>query len=256
MDELLIEDKKYVSSKRAAKMTGYAKDYIGQLCREGRVPARLVGRSWYVLETAIQDHRFGTTDIQSEEIVETVQDQTISPEWESPKYESAKDELLPSVNRLRTTGIEESNEEVRDSERLQDTWKTWFDRIADAETGIVAVESVKEEEIETKIEEIEKIEEEKPVDVPIHNVYRQPPEELLPRSIRKEEENEGQEQPVIQNKEKKLSRVPVVIAVQVFGILVAVTVASLAIVGSGYLDEYIISNSQVRILAGVGLYNK
>ena len=62
MDEILIEEKKYVSSKRAAKMTGYAKDYIGQLCREGRVPARLVGRSWYVLETAIQDHRFGTTD--------------------------------------------------------------------------------------------------------------------------------------------------------------------------------------------------
>ena len=59
MDELVIGDKKYVSSKQAAKVTGYAKDYIGQLCREGRVPARLVGRSWYVLESAIHDHRFG-----------------------------------------------------------------------------------------------------------------------------------------------------------------------------------------------------
>ncbi|MHB1163603.1 MAG: hypothetical protein ACYCZZ_03760, partial [Minisyncoccota bacterium] len=62
MDELLIEGKKYISSKQAAKITGYAKDYIGQLCREGRVSARLVGRSWYVLEAAIQDHRFGAVE--------------------------------------------------------------------------------------------------------------------------------------------------------------------------------------------------
>lgn len=37
MDELIIGEKTYLSSKRAAKITGYAKDYVGQLCREGRV---------------------------------------------------------------------------------------------------------------------------------------------------------------------------------------------------------------------------
>ncbi len=59
MDELTLDGKKYLSSKGAAKITGYAKDYVGQLCREGRVTARLVGRSWYVLEDSIRAHRFG-----------------------------------------------------------------------------------------------------------------------------------------------------------------------------------------------------
>ncbi len=54
MDELILDDKKYLSSKRAAKVTGYAKDYVGQLCREGRVEARLVGRNWYLPEPAGQ----------------------------------------------------------------------------------------------------------------------------------------------------------------------------------------------------------
>lgn len=243
MDELIIEDKKYVSSKRAAKITGYAKDYIGQLCREGRVPARLVGRSWYVLETAIQDHRFGTTDIQPEERAETPQDAVISQKWESPKYESAQEELLPSVNRLRDDEIgvsEEDSEELKESERLQDTWKTWFDRIADADTAPIASE-VSLEKIEEETEE--------PINVPVHAVYRQPPEELLPRSQNIEIEEQKKEEPMVWSRAS-------VMAIQIFSVLLAIIVTSLAIAGSGYLDEYIISNSQVRIIAGIGLYNK
>ena len=256
MDELLIEEKKYVSSKRAAKMTGYAKDYIGQLCREGRVPARLVGRNWYVLETAIQDHRFGT--IPTPEMVGTPTsdvgaESIISPKWESPRYESTTDEFLPSVNRLKTpeTGsTDENSEEVKDSERLQDTWKTWFDRVADTETYIPTVENIeKEKETEIKTELVEKIEEEEPVDVPIHTIYRQPPEELLPRSQSIEIEEQRKEEPVVWSRTS-------VVAIQTFSVLLALIVASLAVVGSGYLDEYIISNSQVRIISGVGLYNK
>ncbi len=240
MDELIIEDKKYVSSKRAAKMTGYAKDYIGQLCREGRVPARLIGRNWYVLETAIQDHRFGTiptpemvgtptSDVRAESIISTT--------WESPRYEASSDELLPSINRLKTaetSSIDENSEEIKESERLQDTWKTWFDRIADTET---------------KTEVVEKIEEEKPVNVPIHTIYRQPPEELLPHSSQSIKTEEYKE-------ERKGWNRASVITIQACSVFLAVVVVSLAIVGSGYLDEYIISNSQVRIIAGVGLYNK
>jgi hypothetical protein len=61
MEEVLLDGQRYVSSKRAAKITGYAKDYVGQLCREGKVPAQLVGRGWFVLESAIREHRFGTS---------------------------------------------------------------------------------------------------------------------------------------------------------------------------------------------------
>lgn len=56
MEELDIQGKKYISSKRASEITGYAKDYVGQLARAGKVPATRVGRSWYVDESAIQEH--------------------------------------------------------------------------------------------------------------------------------------------------------------------------------------------------------
>jgi len=56
MDELVIEGKKYISSKRASEITGYAKDYVGQLARLGKVPATRIGRAWYVDEVALLLH--------------------------------------------------------------------------------------------------------------------------------------------------------------------------------------------------------
>jgi len=53
--DLYFDGKKYISSSRAAKISGYVNDYIGQLCRDGKLEARMVGRSWYVgLESLIQ----------------------------------------------------------------------------------------------------------------------------------------------------------------------------------------------------------
>lgn len=245
MDEILIEEKKYVSSKRAAKMTGYAKDYIGQLCREGRVPARLVGRSWYVLETAIQDHRFGAPD-------GTVLPALTPPStWESPRYEAFSDELLPSINRLRDTEKGVLSDD-KASEHLQDSWRAWFDRVAETE----AVAPVTEETIE-KTETTEDAEKEGGVNVPIHAVYRQPPEELLP--LRRPEAKPPRSEPIEQTtsqKRKKMSNKVMMRAIQIGGIVLASIVVIVAVVGSGYLDEYIISNSQVRIISGIGLYNK
>ena len=245
MDEILIEEKKYVSSKQAAKMTGYAKDYIGQLCREGRVPARLVGRSWYVLETAIQDHRFGTSD-------ETMQSAPVlQPSWESPRYEASSDELLPSINRLREEREVATNDKA--PEHLQDSWRAWFDRVADTEVVAPVIEKT---EVIEDVKEEEK-EEEGEVNVPIRAVYRQPPEELLPR--RRPETrppSEPVEQITRQERQKVNNTVMMIRAIRVSGILLATIIAAVAVIGSGYLDEYIISNSQVRIIAGIGLYNK
>lgn len=50
MDEMHLGKNKYISTKRAAKITGYAQDYVGQLVRTGKVKATKVGRSWFVLE--------------------------------------------------------------------------------------------------------------------------------------------------------------------------------------------------------------
>lgn len=56
MDSIEIQGQNYISSKRAAKLTGYAQDYVGQLARAGKVPATRVGRSWYVSEEDILKH--------------------------------------------------------------------------------------------------------------------------------------------------------------------------------------------------------
>lgn len=54
MDELTVNQTKYISSKRAAEVSGYAKDYIGQMVRLGKLDAKRVGRAWYVNEDQIK----------------------------------------------------------------------------------------------------------------------------------------------------------------------------------------------------------
>ena len=58
-DSLTLEGRKYVSSGRAARLYGYTKDYVGQLCRSGKLDAQLIGRSWYVSEDSIRKHKLG-----------------------------------------------------------------------------------------------------------------------------------------------------------------------------------------------------
>ncbi|MEK9185869.1 MAG: hypothetical protein AAB863_03780, partial [Patescibacteria group bacterium] len=58
MEESLIHNgKKFISSKQAASRTGYATDYIGQLCRAKKVDSVLIGRTWYVDENSILKHK-------------------------------------------------------------------------------------------------------------------------------------------------------------------------------------------------------
>jgi hypothetical protein len=59
-DYFEIEGVRYIPTRRAAEITGYAKDYIGQLSRMGKVNAMLVGRNWFVDEQSIISHQKGT----------------------------------------------------------------------------------------------------------------------------------------------------------------------------------------------------
>jgi hypothetical protein len=54
MDELIFAGNKYISSKRASKLTGYTTDYIGQMCRGDKMDCRLVGRNWYINEEVVK----------------------------------------------------------------------------------------------------------------------------------------------------------------------------------------------------------
>lgn len=55
--ELFIDGKRYISSKRAAKLTGYTHDYIGQLSRADKIPGKLVGRTKFVDEEALVQYK-------------------------------------------------------------------------------------------------------------------------------------------------------------------------------------------------------
>lgn len=151
MDELVIGDKTYISSKRAAAITGYAKDYIGQLCREGRVEAKLVGRSWYVFEPSLKKHRFKEEETSVEEVsqAETKEEpisevsglSEISNEQgvieDSPRYQAEETPVLPNISAkeepqdvLESEAEHEVEAEVpmqRTSE-VQTAWEEWFQK--------------------------------------------------------------------------------------------------------------------------------
>jgi len=194
MDELTIGDKIYISSKQAAKITGYAKDYVGQLCREGRVEARLVGRNWYVLESSIREHRFGG-EAKVSDRVEVVPEPKESPvrAWEAPTYAPMADEgLMPTLNTVeRPLAKPETAEAVA---LMQDAWKEWFatrpQALPDGEKDfneeslpmVVAEEKLEEEAIEEVREsdissneaifEVSQAEEE--YEIPVHRIEEVP----------------------------------------------------------------------------------
>ncbi len=47
-NEISFQRKKYISSSRASEISGYTKDYLGQLCRAGEIKCQRVGRGWFV----------------------------------------------------------------------------------------------------------------------------------------------------------------------------------------------------------------
>lgn len=168
MNELTIDGKLYISSKRAAEITGYAKDYIGQLCREGHVDARMVGRSWYVLETSIRAHRFGgdahAAPIQAEE--EEPKEVQAPNAWGQATYVPDMAPSMPiptfahAAEPLSVAAVEASvgGEGVPTAETLTDmqaAWKEWFAQKQDTliETPEIIDAREAEHEREAEIEE-------------------------------------------------------------------------------------------------------
>ncbi|MDO8231969.1 MAG: hypothetical protein Q7T37_02090 [bacterium] len=228
MDEILIEEKKYVSSKRAAKITGYAKDYIGQLCREGRVPARLVGRSWYVLESAIQDHRFGDQSHEEKER-EAASSSVFPGTWGTPRYEASVIESIPPVNRLRDNsvkGVEEEDTITPEKHPSKDD---------------------KSEEDKNKRNE--------DIHVPIHTVYELPPEELLPRSLVDKVVKDSVKVATIQYERRQAKRIYVPIVVSALCVI-ATAIVAVATIGSGYFDKYLSRIESANVISGINIYNK
>jgi len=53
--ELIFDNKKFLSSRRAGELVGYTNDYVARLARKGKVIGRMVGRTWYVEEESFRD---------------------------------------------------------------------------------------------------------------------------------------------------------------------------------------------------------
>lgn len=149
----MIEGRAYIPSKRAAEITGYAKDYIGQLCREGRVEAKLVGRSWYVLESSIREHRFGSLEVQTvdnlvheeEPQKESVADQAPSV-WQSPTYTTETVEEVVPITKPTFLANTPSLKEEKVSD-LQSSWEKWFAHPVEGSVETQSVESLTHEEL-------------------------------------------------------------------------------------------------------------
>jgi hypothetical protein len=147
MNEITIGDKIYISAKRAAEITGYARDYVGQLCREGHIDAKMVGRSWYVFEPSIRSHRFGgeavsTPDAassyaQADKALQAVGSEGASHEgsgsvhtanttWKAPKYTLEPPVELPELPKpVYEELLPPPQETLTD---MQAAWKEWFER--------------------------------------------------------------------------------------------------------------------------------
>lgn len=172
MNELIIGDQKYISSKQAAEVTGYTKDYVGQLCREGRVEARLVGRNWYVREAAIRDHRFGELSQEGAKTGEKpreVKAEMPKIDWQAT-YSPIEEPALPPLS----PKTEEGSTEVPTAEEMQSAWQEWFATRESASPQQATEEA-------SEVVEIKKIE----PDIAVEEVLEEPKE---PQEIESREE--------------------------------------------------------------------
>jgi len=52
-----FNNKEYIKASEVAKKFRYTQDYVGQLCRNKKVDARLVGRTWFVVMDSVTEYR-------------------------------------------------------------------------------------------------------------------------------------------------------------------------------------------------------
>lgn len=59
MKTVVIDGVTYTKVSELARAHQYTADYLGQLCRAGKIEAELVGRAWYASEASLLDHKAG-----------------------------------------------------------------------------------------------------------------------------------------------------------------------------------------------------
>ena len=53
-DEIFFGKSRFISAGDAARFSGFTRDYIAMLCRQGTLRGKRIGRNWYVDEEALK----------------------------------------------------------------------------------------------------------------------------------------------------------------------------------------------------------
>lgn len=135
MERISTNGEIYVKASTIARELGYTADYVGQLCRGGKVDAQLIGRSWFVNERSIREHkqdRYRSTAAKSrQEIKRAIQNGPMrhasDPKNSAFSYETDTSDLFPVIDESRKRSqIDEASEIAggEDSAVLDDLPKT------------------------------------------------------------------------------------------------------------------------------------
>lgn len=135
METVILDGKEFVKASKAAKDLGYTADHVGQLCRNGKVTARLVGRAWYVLKDDLQNHKVEKKRIlrakareQAKKSIEEHRKSVLAARSNGPtraiRYEPDDRELIPQTRKLgihsSVAPSEPSLKSVEEEVRLQE----------------------------------------------------------------------------------------------------------------------------------------
>jgi len=125
MKELTLNGKTYLATKRAAEITGYTTDYVGQLARQGKIDAQLVGRNWYISEESITKHKFGEAKV----LLKKDEEERNSPVLEvlvNTAGETLEKEEKIVESQEEEVSIQKEVDEPVALDEMQGAWQEWY----------------------------------------------------------------------------------------------------------------------------------
>jgi hypothetical protein len=119
MEVLELSGITYVKASSIARDLGYTADYVGQLCRSGKVDAQLVGRSWFVSEGSIRSHkdsRYRSNSIKTKQNLSAQKEQAI--EVNKDKMEEREFSVPINAKHFYSKAVEPKNNYTEDQSEL------------------------------------------------------------------------------------------------------------------------------------------
>ena len=58
-DEIYLDGVRYISAGDSAALSGFTRDYIARLCKDGKISGRRVGKQWYANLESLQKFILG-----------------------------------------------------------------------------------------------------------------------------------------------------------------------------------------------------